>query len=395
MLSIALGILRLHPRGGLENLCLQIAECLESRGHAVTLLTGHAPSDLPAKVKRLDGVMRPRTNHGRMRAFAAAFAEASRAGYDRTVAFQSMPAQLLVLADRLFDRPDEPLWKRLTPRFRTLAGLEAACMSRDSTTRIIGLAHRQMAEFSDRYRLSADRVAVLPPTLSHDVRRPGRVSREERRALLSDLGIAATGPLWLWIGLQPATKGLDRVLRALVDVRQARLLVCGPEPGSSKLRPIRRLARRLGVGDRITYLGYLPVSEQRFFDALRVADVLAHPARNETTGTVILEAIVNGLPVATMSLCGYSEHVLRSGCGAVLDEPFDAKQFSDALVATGSQRDALGGKGLAYGADPALYEGIARAAELIEAPLDRPWPPDLRARRPTTPSPALPIPATT
>jgi UDP-glucose:(heptosyl)LPS alpha-1,3-glucosyltransferase len=321
--------------------------------------------------------MRQITNHGRMRKFAAAFAEASRSEYDRTVAFQPMPAQLLILADRLFDRPDQPAWKRLTPRFRTLAGLEAACLSRESQTRIIGLARRQMAEFGQRYSFSSERVAILPPTIAPATRRPERLSREERKAILADLGVAEAGPVWLWLGLQPTTKGLDRVIRAMVDAPQARLFVCGLGESSNKLRPILRLALQLGVRDRMRCLGYLPVGDKRFFDALHVADVLAHPARHETTGTVILEAIVNGLPVVTVSLCGYSEHVRMSGCGIVLDGPFDQRQFSEALVDVAGRHDDLSALGVTYGADPALYEGISRAAELIESPLDRPWPPEL------------------
>ena len=50
-----------------------------------------------------------------------------------------------------------------------------------------------------------------------------------------------------------------------------------------------------------------------------------------TTGTVILEALVNGLPVITTSACGYAKHVRAAGAGIVLEEPFDFKLFLTAL----------------------------------------------------------------
>jgi UDP-glucose:(heptosyl)LPS alpha-1,3-glucosyltransferase len=309
-----------------------------------------------------------------MRAFATAFREATRTGFDRTVAFQPMPAGILLLADGLFDRPDVALWKRLTPRFRTFAGLEAACLSPGSRTRVIGLADTQMATLASRYAIAADRIAILPPTVNPDSRRPKRLTEAERRQLRADLGVGPSGPVWLWIGLQPSVKGLDRVVEALALAPEAQLIVCGLPETSKKIQPVLRKARRSGVNARIRCLGFMPSEEDRFYDVLRAADVLAHPARTDTTGTVILEAIVNGLPVVATGICGYSEHIRRSGAGMVLGEPFDLRGLSEALAAVSGRRDDLSEKGIAYGADPMLYAGVAKAVELIEAPLDRPWP---------------------
>lgn len=373
-LSIALGILRLHPRGGLESLCLQVADILRLHGHAVTILTTEAPADLPFKVLRPADRTFFATNHGRMRNFAMAFHEASRTGFDRTVAFQPMPADILLLADGLFDRRDVAFLKRLTPRFRTFAGLEAACLSPGSRTRVIGLAEAQIAMLASRYAIAADRIAVLPPTVNPGSRRPKRLTEAERRQLRADLGLGPGGPVWLWIGLQPSVKGLDRVVDALALAPEAQLLVCGLPDTARKMQPVLRAARRSGVNARIRCLGFVPSEGDRFYDVLRAADVLAHPARTDTTGTVILEAIVNGLPVVATEICGYSEHIRRSGAGMVLGEPFDLRQLSEALAAVSGRHSELSEKGLAYGADPMLYAGVARAVELIEAPLDRPWP---------------------
>lgn len=373
-LSVALGIRRLHPRGGLENACIQIAGLLQARGHAVKILTAGAPVDLPFEVACVGDRVRAYTNHGRMLAFAAAFREACETGFDRTVAFQAMPADLLFLAAGLVDRPDVPAWKRLTPRFRAFAGLEAACLSPGSRTRVIGLTARQMSAFAARYAIAADRIAILPPTVNPDCHRPERPVDAERQRLRRELGIDPRQPVWLWIGLQPTIKGLDRVVEALARTPEAQLLVCGLSETSKKMQPILRLARRRGVRSRIRCLGFLPSDDDRFYGVLQAADVLAHPARTDTTGTVILEAIVNGLPVVATELCGYSEHVRRSGCGMVLGDPFDLGRLCEALVAVGGRRGDLARKGIDYGADPMLYAGIHRAVELIEAPLDQPWP---------------------
>ena len=61
----------------------------------------------------------------------------------------------------------------------------------------------------------------------------------------------------------------------------------------------------LGLADRISFLGH----REDIPELMAAADLLVHPARHDTTGTVILEAVVNGLPVITTSTCGYAHHV--------------------------------------------------------------------------------------
>jgi UDP-glucose:(heptosyl)LPS alpha-1,3-glucosyltransferase len=371
-LSIAIGIFRLLPRGGLEDHCMRIAEELVRRGHDVTLF---ATGDLPETTVRAHRLeRRGRSNHQRMAEFGRAFARASGAGFDRRVAFQPVGGvDLVVLADPVRGRRDAPVWKRLTPRFRTYAALERACFDPAGRTRIIGLSEPQMRDLAASYGVPADRIAVLPPTVSPDFGDPTLRSDEQRRSIRREFGIPDCRSLWLWAGLQPRVKGLDRVIDALARFPGARLLIAGLKDDDTKLLPFLRRAARLGVRDRIHPLGFAP--RGAMMRALAAADVLAHPARQDVTGTVILEAVVKGTPVVSTAVCGYSTHVARSGAGRVLAEPFDAAAFDAALAEVcGPSNGLFSDKGIAYGRNPALFSGIGCAAALIEAPLDRPWP---------------------
>jgi UDP-glucose:(heptosyl)LPS alpha-1,3-glucosyltransferase len=372
-LSIALGIFRLHPRGGREGLCLQIASLLEARGHSVRVMVAEEAPGLPANIVRVIHPALVSYKPERIRMFAYAFRGATRHGYDRSVAFHAMPADLALLVDNIFDNGELPFLTRVGPRYRAFVGREKACMGRRSRTRVMGLSQAQMDPFVARYGIDPDRVAILPPTVDPSCRRPLSLSAARRAALRADLGVPGEAPVWLWIGLQPMVKGLDRVLEVLARTPEARLLVCGLAADDKKMQPILRQARELGVAERMRSLGFVPYQSDRFHEILAAADVLVHPARNDTTGTVILEAVVNGLPAAVSSVCGYGEHVRRSGAGAVLAGAFDAEAWRAALAAIVPNRAVLSAKGLRYGEDPALYSGVARAVELIEAPLDRPW----------------------
>lgn len=370
-MRIALAIQKLRPLGGLEDNCLRIAAELKQRGHEVTLFTS-ADDDIPFRHVVLRPPMLSITNHGRARAFATGFVAASRGHFDRTVAFQPVPgADVLFVADVLRNRADAPLAKRMTPRFRTHAALEEGCFGSRASTRIIGLAIPQMRAFAERYPASRERTAIIPPTLPPSRRRTDLHVPGRRRAARARFGLDDSSIAWLWLGLQPNVKGLDRVVEALPRSPNAVLLVGGLTSADNKSRRDATRAIRLGVGDRIRWLGY--VTNDEYFDAIAAADLLVHPARVDVTGGVILEAIVNGLPVVATDVCGFSPHIERSGAGRVVPSPFDPGAFDAALSAVGGDdRAALSARGIAYGADPLLYSGIEAACDLIEA---ADWPP--------------------
>lgn len=373
-MKVALGIHRLQPRGGLEDNYLRIATELARRGHEPTLFVAGDYPRLELPVVSIARSRKPATNHARAATFATDFIDATRGRFDRTVAFQPAPrADILFLADRLRDRADTSFLKRLTPRFRTFAKLERGCFDAQAATRIIGVALPQMREVVERYPSSRRRIAIIPPAIAEARRRP-ELRQRLRQAARAEIGLASDVPTWLWLGLQPEIKGLDRVIEALPRYPTARLLVGGLGADDHKMHKHLARAAELGVADRIHCLGY--ISGDRFFTALAAADALAHPARVEVAGAVILEAIINGLPVVTTDICGFAGRVLEARAGKVVAGSFAIDTFSLFLgEVCGEANRALSHSGIAYGANPELYSGVDVACDLIEAG-DWPEPPD-------------------
>jgi UDP-glucose:(heptosyl)LPS alpha-1,3-glucosyltransferase len=364
-LKIALAVFRLTPAGGLEQHALRLAAELLRRGHAVTLVTTGAPAEAPAGAEVLALKLRGRTNHGRLAAFAEdAACVAGR--FDRSVAFHAIPGfDWLFVADPSRARPG-PL-RGLMPRYRTYAALEARAFAPSAGARVLCLSGAQRDAFARHHGAPAERLLLLPPTVDRLRADPAAADPAFRAAARARFAPDAAGPVWLWMGLQPLTKGLDRALRALAAAPAATLLVSGLPPASRAARPMRALARRLGVERRVAWLGFL--ADDEVPAALAAADLLAHPSRADVTGTVILEAMANGLPVITTAVCGYGEHVVRAGAGVVLDEPFRQADLDAALAAAAPERRALwSAAALAYTGAGDLFSGLARAAELIEAP---------------------------
>ncbi|MDC7983449.1 glycosyltransferase family 4 protein, partial [Rhodoplanes sp. TEM] len=353
---IAFAIVRLFPGGGLQRDCLSLARLVRDRGATVEILAteraaGDFADDLAVRLLPAPG----RTNHGVQAAFADRVAAVA-GGFDAVVGFNKMPGlDLLYCADpSIAARIARSPWLALLPRYRAFRALEAGAFAPGRRTRLVLLARPQAEAYRAAWGTEPARISVLPPTVAAARRRPELRRDGTRERLRASLGLG-TETAWLTIGVQPSTKGLDRTVAALAGRPEARLLVAGLAATDRAARDVIGLARRHGVAERILWLGH----REDVPAVMAAADLLVHPARLDTTGTVILEAVVNGLPVIASGVCGYAEHVTAAGAGLVLPEPFAADAFAAALAtaADPARRAVWSDGGGAYGVRPELYTG--------------------------------------
>jgi glycosyltransferase involved in cell wall biosynthesis len=109
----------------------------------------------------------------------------------------------------------------------------------------------------------------------------------------------------LWAGRLLHFKGLAIFLRVAKAVRtqDVRFLVAG----WGRHRWVERYIRRLGLSDRVEFLGRLPWEElqQRFVEA----DLFAFTSLRDTFGTVNFEALAKGCPVMCLDHQGAGSHL--------------------------------------------------------------------------------------
>jgi len=363
-MHIAFAIVSLFPDGGLQRNCLAIARILGARGHKPTIFAARTSGPLPddATIELLPN--NARTNHGRNLRFASDLAAATTGRFWPVIGFNKLPGLDLLYCAELCAAARGG-WRRLTPRHRALRALEGACFAPGSNTQIVALSEPQIAGYRLAWKTEPHRITALPPNLERQRRQPQRRSdgtRERRRAALS---LRDNDWCWLAIGRQARTKGLDRTIAALAAFPDAHLVVIGLNALDSKAAPVLKLARRLGVDRRLSLLGL--VSDDDVPALMAAADLLVHPARIDTTGTVILEAIINGLPVVTTAVCGYASHVHKADAGLVVAEPFTQDGLVRALTAAGERRGSpdWSVNGMRYGERNDLYSGLEVAADII------------------------------
>ena len=103
-------------------------------------------------------------------------------------------------------------------------------------------------------------------------------------------------------------KGIDVLLKAFAEVSRkipaAELEIGGDGP---ERRNIETLARDLGLGSRVRFLGTLSREEVR--NAMWRAHLFAHASFYETFGVVLIEAMATGLPVVAARCGGPKETV--------------------------------------------------------------------------------------
>lgn len=125
------------------------------------------------------------------------------------------------------------------------------------------------------------------------------------------------GPRFLYAGRLLYWKGVHLALRALAELRRdvphAELTIVGDGADRTWLR---RVAAELHLDPAVTWLGWLPHEEVLASYASHQAFVF--PSLHDSGGTVVMEAMAQGLPVVCLDLGGPGA-ILPAECGIKID----------------------------------------------------------------------------
>jgi len=370
-MQLAFCLYKYFPFGGLQRDFLRIALACQSRGHAVRVYVLEWQGEVPAGFEAITVPVRAVANHRLYEKYSSwVRADLGRRPADRVVGFNKMPGlDVYYAADPCFEEKAQTLRNRLyrlSGRYRHFSAWERAVFAAESRTRILMISAVQQPFFVKHYRTPAQRFHMLPPGISPDRRAPPDAPAV-RAAFRAEFGLGARDLLMLQVGSGFKTKGLDRSLMALAALPEplksrTRLIAIGQDAAG----PFIQQAASLGLGERFTVLeGRSDIP--RF---LLGADLLVHPAYNENTGTVLLEAVVAGLPVLTVDVCGYAHYIAEAEAGRVAASPFDQSAFNRVLVemlSDDAARAQWSRNGLAFAAHADIYSLPERAADVILA----------------------------
>nr|WP_314491555.1 glycosyltransferase family 4 protein [uncultured Pseudomonas sp.] len=370
-MQLAFVLYKYFPFGGLQRDFMRIALECQQRGHRIRVYTLIWEGDIPPGFEVLVAPVKALFNHRRNEKLSAWMAaDLAKRPVDRLIGFNKMPGlDVYYAADGCFEDKAQTLRGNLYRRwgrYKHFADYERAVFARESKTQVLMISEVQQPLFVKHYGTPAERFHLLPPGISQDRRAPAN-AQDIRAGLRQEFDVGADELLLVQIGSGFKTKGVDRSLKALAalpgDLRKrTRLLVIGQD--DPKVFQLQSAA--LGLGEQVQFLkGRSDIP--RF---LLGADLLIHPAYNENTGTVLLEALVAGLPVLVSKVCGYAHYIEEADCGLVLDEPFAQAQLDDYLarmLQAPDRRAAWSRNGLAFADSADLYSMPQHAADVILA----------------------------
>lgn len=135
----------------------------------------------------------------------------------------------------------------------------------------------------------------------------------DRSAIRTALGLKRY--TLLSVGSLTRHKGHELVIEALTLLPQADLMIAGSGPEEARLR---ELAARLGVADRVRFVG--PIPQPALFGYYNAADVMVLASSREGWANVLLEAMACGTPVIASDVGGSTEIVTSLDAGLMLPE---------------------------------------------------------------------------
>ncbi|MCO7502753.1 MULTISPECIES: glycosyltransferase family 4 protein [Pseudomonas] len=370
-MQLAFVLYKYFPFGGLQRDFMRIALECQRRGHQIRVYTLIWEGDVPEGFEVLVAPVKALFNHRRNEKLTDWMqADLARRPVDRLIGFNKMPGlDVYYAADGCFEDKAQNLRHSLYRRwgrYRHFAEYERAVFGKDAKTQILMISEVQQPLFVKHYDTPAERFHLLPPGISQDRRAPANAA-EIRAEFRREFNLADDERLLVQIGSGFKTKGVDRSLKALAALpnslrKRTRLMVIGQDdPKVFQLQ-----SATLGLTEQVQFLkGRSDIP--RF---LLGADALIHPAYNENTGTVLLEAVVAGLPVLVSAVCGYAHYIAEADAGLVLDEPFEQEQLNrylQRMLEDDAARADWGRNGLAFADTADLYSMPQHAADVILA----------------------------
>ncbi len=194
-----------------------------------------------------------------------------------------------------------------------------------ASDRIVALTSVDRQQMIRHYGEQAP-IVVIPGgvDLEQFAPRPQAVARQE-------LGLDPEARIVLFVGRIQRLKGVEVLVRALVQL-DAELVIVGGRPGNShesrEIQRLQHLATRLGVAERTHFVG--AVAHEQLPAYYAAADVLGMASSYESFGLVAVESLACGTPVVATRVGGLRS-IVRDGETGLLVPWRDADLFAERL----------------------------------------------------------------
>ena len=165
------------------------------------------------------------------------------------------------------------------------------------------------------------------------------------------------GRFALYLGRISWKKGLDRLIKAWINISDVTLLIAGNDEEGDQGK-LEALATEIGVSSRIRFIGMVQGSWK--WDLYRKAEAFILPSLSENFGISVLEAMSMGCPVVVTPEVGLAVAVSESDAGMVVaGDPDTLGREVKLLLADVERRRRLGDNGRRLASTAYSWQHIA------------------------------------
>jgi glycosyltransferase involved in cell wall biosynthesis len=320
--------------GGPASHAPEVAAFLESRGHRVEVVTtaDAPPAPRPYPVRAVPRRYRPGVRHYRGAALVHHRARENDVVYTTGMFGRSALGATLAGRPYVVKLTADPAFERSRRRGlvggdvdefqRGRGGLAVTALRVARNLELRRAAHvfcpsAYLRQLAISWGVDPSRVSVLPNPAPSLPELPPRA--ELKRAFgLNGATIAFAGRL-------TAQKSLSRALEAVGAADGVRLVIAGDGPDRA---PLEAQARRLGLEDRVSFLG--PQPRERVVELFHAADATILTSSWENFPHTVVEALAVGTPVLAMEAGGVGE-VVQDGVNGLLVPAGDTFALAEAV----------------------------------------------------------------
>jgi UDP-glucose:(heptosyl)LPS alpha-1,3-glucosyltransferase len=325
--KFALIIYKYFPYGGAQRDMLHLAKSLTKKGHDVEIITmnwdGEKPSNkIKIHILKSIGLF----NYLKYKNFHRQALEYLKQNKDLvSIAFSKLSGfNFYYAADSCFKEKNKNSFKNFLPRNKFFLEQEELVFKKNSATKILSISERENQIYQSHFGTEEERFIFVPPFIDKKF----FISSGDENNIGEKI-FGNSKNILLFIGSGFKTKGLDRAIQAFSKLpdeimKNFNFLIIGKDNPKKYLKTIKKI--RLTSCIKIIP-GYDDIPK-----AMRESCALIHPARNENTGLILLEALSQSLPIITTDRCGYSPFVKKDKFSKVLDSPFSQIELNKTLL---------------------------------------------------------------
>ncbi len=172
------------------------------------------------------------------------------------------------------------------------------------------------------YGVPEEKIRVIHNGANTEIFNSGNRKTREAREMRKRYGKG--GRIALFVGARPERKGLPYLLEAMKYVRNCRLVVAGLKAQDGL--KFKNAARKLGIEEKVEFLGFVPHEKLKFLYA--ASDIFVLPTFFDPCAVSTLEAMASGCVPVDSVFNGSAELIENGVNGFKVREPRNAKEIA-------------------------------------------------------------------